>query len=170
MMLKDALPLDDAVILAKLEALYRLGEEYTPQGEEDRFFSSSSLVWVKTPPGYRLSLGPSGVLAVYPSPSDWSVYLCDKSNVSKLCSQEPIHKARGIAEKYARRYASFSLISRSANWRKMPASSAQKDFLSRLGVSFFTDLSKGEAEALITRYKPLPHTLPVPSIQNKLTA
>jgi hypothetical protein len=155
--------------LAKLEALYRLGEEYAPQGEEDNIFSRSSLAWVKVPPGYHLSLGPIGLLALYPTSSDWSVYLCDKSNATSLCSQVPINKARSTAETYARHHASFSLISRSANWRKMPATSAQKDFLFRLGVSFLPDLSKGEAESLITRYKPLPRSLSFSQFKKKLT-
>jgi hypothetical protein len=146
-------------ILAKLEALCRIGEEYTPQGEGDNFFSRSSLAWVKAPPGYRLSLGSIGLLVLHPSPTDWSVYLCDKSNATYLCSQVPIKEACNTAETYARHHASFLLISRSAKWRKMPATPAQKKFLLGLGVFFSSDLNKGEAESLITRYKTLPRSL-----------
>jgi hypothetical protein len=152
---------EERLVLAQLEKLYAIGQEYSPEMEVKKLFAASLLAWVEAPHGYRLSLGPFGLLAVYPSRSLWRPCLHSKNEVIELCPPAPIAQAVGIAETYAMAKAPHNLITRRARWREDPASEKQKSFLLRMGVNPSPNLSKGDAEALITRHKPLPGELAI---------
>ena len=133
-------------VLAALDALYRIGESYMPLSSQDAHFLRSRLAWVAAPPGYRLSLGPSGVVVVYPCYAGWDVYLCGKRDINRVFSSSSVEEAHKTAEKYARANWEIFFMERASKWRRDPASEGQLRFLTSMGLAYFPGISKGDAE------------------------
>jgi hypothetical protein len=142
--------MSDEEVFVRLEALYALGEQYSTRTEADDLFFNSSLAWVKTPPSWRLALGRGEFLMVFPHKGAWTSALIQGRKVTRLLEAASPPRIYEAAEEYAGRSAQKSFILKTASWRSAPASEPQRAALRRMKVYVPSELSKGEAAALIT--------------------
>ena len=164
--LQSGLPLEmfnQATTVADVE---RMAREFDPLAQtivEDFVSEASSLAWVKTPFGYALSVMGKGQLGIIVD------LLGGAALRLKIAGGPPqalgrfdgVGEALRGADEWIRRETPelMTMLDRAARWREGPASEKQLSLLRRLkdgkgrALQYLPSISKGEASALIDRYK-----------------
>jgi superfamily II DNA or RNA helicase len=114
-------------------------------------FGRSRFVWTASGRNYRLGLGDGRAVVCAPTSGGYTVLLVEKDGATTPITEGfiPLGYAQGVAEDYARQNAQAAFIDKEAKWRGYPASDKQIDLLERLGITYPTDITKGEASQLI---------------------
>lgn len=120
-------------------------------------FKRSSFNWGEYDGKYYIQYGSGTIWLIRKvGMSGWHVFDRNKNGHAELLNVlEDLDEARKYGENYLRSLGggALTLASKSAEWRKEPATQHQIDFLRRIGVKFRPGLSKGEASRLITIHK-----------------
>jgi superfamily II DNA or RNA helicase len=143
---------DEAAQLEKLK--YAVAMAKTRQVE---LLRRSDLRWLDADGSWVLPVGDGHVMILVPLPGDgtedqWHVWRSQKGALPVLESGKPLTLdwARGVGEEVARAQGS-KLSNANADWRKRPASMAQKDALERMGHGDkLAGLTRGGASDLMT--------------------
>lgn len=145
---------DDAERLER--ARYAVAAARTKQVE---LLRRSDLRWLDADGAWVLPVGADQVMILVPLPGDgtadeWNVWRSPKGGVPVLESGKPLTLdwARGVGEEVARAHGSV-LSKANAEWRKRPASDAQRAALERMGFGDkLAGLTRGGASDLMTAH------------------
>jgi superfamily II DNA or RNA helicase len=115
-------------------------------------FRNHRLHWVSTNAArHALSLGDGVIVLASNDQARWRVVRIDRRGAHEVIAEGlDLGFAQGVAEDYARRAGAGVLVSRTANWRRTPASEGQVAALRKFGIPVRPGITKGEASDLIT--------------------
>lgn len=141
--------------LEELEENEREPEEYSsgvfmpPEEEEFSVFNRSAYVWQNRDGNYQLALMNDISLWCRCVEGGYSPVKIAAGKMEELSDTVlPLDYCMGVCEDSARSLgANYAL--KNAAWRLNPATDKQKNLLHSLGISFESDISKGEAQKLI---------------------
>ena len=156
---------DDSIIPGKGQTLLQAAEEAEEKrrrrtgagtaphhvDEEFSLFDRSRFTWISSGQNFRLTINASQTIVCSPRNGGYSVYLRGPGEaVQKLSNIPlPLGYAQGIAEDYARKHAKISYIDKEAQWRKDAATPKQLNALTRMGIPYPPEITKGEASKLM---------------------
>ncbi|GHV45882.1 putative DEAD box family helicase, phage associated [Synergistales bacterium] len=128
--------------------------------EKVDLFGRSRFDWMGTERDYRLSLPDRQTVICAPQAEGYSVVVLDGTGaISRLTDKPlPLDYAQGVAEDYVRRNAPAALYDKGAEWRGDPASDKQIDALTKWGLQFDPNITKGEAIRLMNEKLNAPAT------------
>jgi len=139
------------------EAVARRGQEAEAEGrlvaQAVDLFADARLHWTQAGARrYVLSLGDAGLLVLdSPDLCAWTVTQVHRDRRRETIADAlDLGYAQGVAEDHARKLGAGALVSRTARWRREPATEKQRAALRRWRVPIAGDLTRGEASDLIT--------------------
>jgi len=119
--------------------------------EVDLFREREKLRWIEVGERFALTAG-ENLLVVEPYSGAWRVVVQERSTRERQIIGHGLDLgyAHGVAEDFIRRRGAAHLVDTSARWRGQTASDKQKLLLTRLGIRYDPELSRGEASDLIS--------------------
>lgn len=119
--------------------------------EEISFFDSVHFAWNPVGESWHLILAANREVWVVPFEDGFYVKAYKDKEMHLLSKRVlPLNYALGVAEDWARKQTTKSAWARKdAAWRAEPATQKQKETLTRCGISFSEDISKGQASQIL---------------------
>lgn len=115
-------------------------------------FDRSEFVWVKSGRNYRLSINNEKIIVCSPTKEGWNICLLEADGAMLPLNKTPLPLgyAQGTAEDYARQHAHPVVIEKNAAWRREVATERQLELLIQKGIPYSQNITKGEAQQLIS--------------------